>query len=173
MKQWVVYVLKLRDDSLYTGITNDLEQRLKIHEEGKGSKYVFSRLPIKNVVYVEEVKNRSAASKREAEIKKMTRKKKKQLTFNQKLIKEVQEVAYCSARDVRIDKKNRVVSITIEGRDLTFETLEKISKLLKTKIINIVTSGRGACCQQEYCYCGDDSEIEIWCGDVGVFDDFS
>jgi putative endonuclease len=70
-----LYVLLCRDKSLYTGITNDLDSRLKAHREGEGSKYVRSHLPFK-LVYVEDHKNRSEASKREYEVKSWSRKKK-------------------------------------------------------------------------------------------------
>ncbi|TAL39803.1 MAG: GIY-YIG nuclease family protein [Spirochaetes bacterium] len=69
---WTVYVLRCRDGSLYTGITNDLESRMREHLEGKGSRYVRSRLPFK-LAYEERAPDRSAALKREAAIKKMDR----------------------------------------------------------------------------------------------------
>jgi putative endonuclease len=75
---WVIYILELSDKSFYTGITNDLIKRLKVHRSGKGSKYVKSRLPFR-VVYVELAADRSEASKREAEIKKMSKSRKNQL----------------------------------------------------------------------------------------------
>ncbi|MFW5953425.1 MAG: GIY-YIG nuclease family protein [Candidatus Natronoplasma sp.] len=75
---WYLYILRLSDGSLYTGITKDIERRIKQHEEGKGSKYVRSRLPC-NLVYIEEMENRSEALRREAEIKKWSKKKKEEL----------------------------------------------------------------------------------------------
>jgi putative endonuclease len=39
---WFVYIIECKDDSLYTGITNDIEKRMKVHKSGKGSKYVRS-----------------------------------------------------------------------------------------------------------------------------------
>ena len=73
---WVVYMIELSDRSYYTGITNNLERRLKAHRKGKGSKYVKSRLPILELLYLEPVANKSKALKRESVIKKMTRRKK-------------------------------------------------------------------------------------------------
>lgn len=67
-KGWILYILELADGSLYTGITNDIDARLQAHASGKGSKYVRSRLPFK-LVYSEPHPDRSAASKREAEVK--------------------------------------------------------------------------------------------------------
>lgn len=75
---WYLYILRLSDDSLYTGITKDVERRVEQHEEGNGSKYVRSRLPCK-LVYVEQMENRSKALKREAEIKKWSKERKEEL----------------------------------------------------------------------------------------------
>jgi len=75
---WKLYILRLNDGSLYTGITKDIDKRMKKHREGKGSKYVRSRLPLK-LVYQEEHKDRSSASKRESEIKKWSKNRKEKL----------------------------------------------------------------------------------------------
>lgn len=72
---WYIYLLKCGDNSLYTGITNDIEKRLTSHREGKGSKYVRSRLPIK-LVHQEEYNLKEEASRRELEIKSWPREKK-------------------------------------------------------------------------------------------------
>jgi len=75
---WKLYVLRMEDDSLYTGITKDLERRLEEHRSGDGSKYVRSRLPCK-LVYTEEHEDRSSALKREAEIKGWNKARKERL----------------------------------------------------------------------------------------------
>lgn len=75
---YFVYILKCIDDSLYTGITNDLDARLNMHSLGKGSKYVRSRLPFV-LVYKESLKDHSSALMREHEIKSMTRAQKLEL----------------------------------------------------------------------------------------------
>jgi len=72
---YTVYILQCADDSLYTGIARNLDKRLADHETSKGSKYVRTRLPFQ-LVYNETQPNRSSATKREMEIKKMTREKK-------------------------------------------------------------------------------------------------
>jgi putative endonuclease len=72
---YTLYVLLCSDNTLYTGIAKDLESRLEMHRKGKGAKYMRSRLPF-NVVYTEELPSRSAALKREAEIKKWSREEK-------------------------------------------------------------------------------------------------
>ena len=74
----VVYMLRCRDDSLYTGWTNDFSQRLVSHQSGRGGKYTRSRLPVVPV-YLEPVPDKSAALKREAAIKKLTPAKKRAL----------------------------------------------------------------------------------------------
>ena len=73
---WLVYMLECSDNSIYTGITNNLENRLKKHQSGDGAKYLRGRLPIK-IIYKELFINRSEATKREISIKKMSKKEKK------------------------------------------------------------------------------------------------
>lgn len=60
--RWLVYLLRCRDGSLYTGITNDLPKRLKTHAAGKASRYTRSRLPV-TLAYTESQPSRSAALK--------------------------------------------------------------------------------------------------------------
>ena len=73
--QWSVYILRCRDGKLYTGITTNLEQRIKDHNRGKGCKYTAYRRPV-TLVYSEPHPDRSSAMKREAQIKKWSRAKK-------------------------------------------------------------------------------------------------
>jgi ribonuclease HI len=73
--KWCVYVLKCRNGSLYTGIANDLTQRLKQHERGKGSKYVRSRSPFKLVKTI-FCKDAGEARRLEYDLKRLTRKEK-------------------------------------------------------------------------------------------------
>lgn len=77
---WWVYLLECKDDSLYCGITNNLEKRLKQHngEIKGGAKYTRSHLPCK-LVYKEASASRSEASQREAVIKKMSKDEKQAL----------------------------------------------------------------------------------------------
>lgn len=72
------YILKCSDDTLYCGWTNDLEKRLKAHNEGKGAKYTRARLPV-TLVYFETFETPSEAQKREYQIKQMSRRKKLKL----------------------------------------------------------------------------------------------
>ncbi len=76
--RWLVYLLRCRDGSLYTGITNDLPKRLKAHAAGRASKYTRSRLPVR-LAYQEAQRSKSAALKREAAIKRLRRAEKDRL----------------------------------------------------------------------------------------------
>ena len=69
---WHCYLLRCTDDTLYCGITNDLEKRLAAHNAGTASKYTRVRLPVE-LVFVEPCADRSTASKREMEIKSLKR----------------------------------------------------------------------------------------------------
>ena len=69
---WVLYILKCSDQTLYTGITNNLEIRLLAHQMGKGAKYTRGRSPLE-LIHVESFYSKSDAAKREAAIKKLTR----------------------------------------------------------------------------------------------------
>ena len=72
---WFYYLLRCADDTLYCGITNDQEKRLAAHNAGTASKYTRVRVPVE-LAYVESCADRSAASKREMAIKKLSRVKK-------------------------------------------------------------------------------------------------
>ena len=78
---YFVYLLQCKDSSLYTGITTDVERRLQEHKEGKGAKYTRTH-GAQKIVYTEKCKDRSEASKREIEIKKLSREKKLALIKN-------------------------------------------------------------------------------------------
>jgi len=75
---YFVYMIECADHSLYTGITTDPVRRLKEHRDKKGAQYTRSR-PAVRLAYTEEQPSRSAALKREAEIKKWPRAKKLEL----------------------------------------------------------------------------------------------
>lgn len=70
-----VYILRCADNSLYTGWTNNLDRRIKMHVNGKGAKYTKSRLPVE-LVYFEEYEDKIEAMKREYAIKQLKRKEK-------------------------------------------------------------------------------------------------
>ncbi len=69
---WLCYLLRCADGTLYCGITNDMEKRLNAHNTGTAAKYTRSRTPVE-LVFSENCMDRSSASKREMEIKKLTR----------------------------------------------------------------------------------------------------
>jgi len=72
-KEWHLYIVRCSDNSLYTGITTDLERRVLEHNtSNKGSKYTKTRRPVE-LVYNETYQDRSTSSKRESEIKKLSR----------------------------------------------------------------------------------------------------
>lgn len=73
--RWCVYILRCGDGSLYAGITNDLDKRVRAHRDGKGAKYTRGRGPLE-VVRVEPKRTRSAALRREAAVKKLDRRRK-------------------------------------------------------------------------------------------------
>jgi putative endonuclease len=69
-RHWQVYILRCADDSLYTGITTNVERRLAEHRAGGGAKYLRGRTPLR-LVYLETGHDRSSASRREVEIKRL------------------------------------------------------------------------------------------------------
>ncbi|HMU29800.1 MAG: GIY-YIG nuclease family protein [Nitrospira sp.] len=69
---WIVYILECADGSLYTGITNDLERRMRSHASGNGAKYTRHRGPF-TVRYTESLASKGAALQREAAIKALDR----------------------------------------------------------------------------------------------------
>jgi len=80
MKKWTVYIIKTKLDTLYTGITNDLERRFKEHvsQGSKTAKYLLGKAPLE-LVYIHEVDTRSEALSLEAKIKKLPKKDKVKL----------------------------------------------------------------------------------------------
>lgn len=78
MKPWFVYILRCRDDTLYTGITEDIPRRMETHNSGKGAKYTRGRGPVE-LVYQEEFSTKGEALKREFAIKQLTRQQKLEL----------------------------------------------------------------------------------------------
>lgn len=75
---WYVYMLRCGDGTLYTGITDDVDRRFAAHQAGKGAKYTRGRGPLE-LVYREELADKSAALKREYQIKRLPRMEKQAL----------------------------------------------------------------------------------------------
>lgn len=75
---WYVYILKCADDTLYTGITDDIERRIRQHNEGKGAKYTRGRGPVA-LVKSFEFQTKGEALKEEYRIKQLSRREKLEL----------------------------------------------------------------------------------------------
>ena len=75
---WFVYILRCGDGTLYTGITDDVDRRLAAHRAGRGAKYTRGRGPLE-LCYTEEQPDKSAALRRELELKKLRREQKEKL----------------------------------------------------------------------------------------------
>ena len=78
MAAWFVYVVRCRDDTLYTGISRDVDVRLAKHNQGKGARYTRGRGPVA-LVHRERKRTQGAALRREAAIKALPRKEKLRL----------------------------------------------------------------------------------------------
>ena len=82
-KHWVLYILECRDGTLYTGITDNLERRLKAHSLGKGAKYTRGRGPLV-LRYKEFCADHSVALKREIAVKRLSKTEKLELCRNER-----------------------------------------------------------------------------------------
>ena len=78
MAECYTYMLRCGDGSLYTGWTNDLDQRLKAHQSGKGAKYTRAHQPV-TLAYCESFPTKGEAMRREAQIKSLSRREKLRL----------------------------------------------------------------------------------------------
>ncbi len=75
---WALYIVECADATYYTGITTDIERRIEEHNSGRGAKYTQGRAPV-TLVYREYFEDRSTASKRELEIKSLSKTQKTDL----------------------------------------------------------------------------------------------
>ena len=78
VKNWFVYIVRCSDNSLYTGISTDVDARVAQHNKGKGAKYTRSRVPVE-LVYTENLSEKGNALRREIEIKKLSPQNKRKL----------------------------------------------------------------------------------------------
>lgn len=83
-----VYILRCRDDSLYTGIAKNVERRLRQHSAGKGARYTASRLPVR-LAWVSEVPTWAEAMREERRIKRLPRAAKLKLVATQRIRRKV------------------------------------------------------------------------------------
>lgn len=77
-EKWFLYILECKNGTFYTGVTNNIQRRLKMHNEGKASRYTRTWRPVK-LVYQESCKGRTKALVRECQVKALSRKKKEML----------------------------------------------------------------------------------------------
>ncbi len=77
---WYLYMLRCSDGSIYTGITNNVESRVKEHNQGYGAEYTEQRRPV-SLIYQETHPDQSSARRREEQIKRWGRKKKENLAL--------------------------------------------------------------------------------------------
>jgi len=77
-QDWFFYMVRCRDGSLYSGITVDVEKRLREHNNGTGAKYTAARRPVA-LVYCEKLGSVSEARKREAQVKRLSKARKELL----------------------------------------------------------------------------------------------
>lgn len=78
VETWFLYILECRDGVFYTGITKDIERRIKMHNSGKASRFTRARRPVK-VIYQETLGSRTQALVRECRVKTFSRKEKETL----------------------------------------------------------------------------------------------
>jgi len=78
VKNWFVYIVRCSDNSLYTGISTDVDARVAQHNKGKGAKYTRSRVPVE-LVYTENLSEKGDALRREIEIKRLSPQNKRKL----------------------------------------------------------------------------------------------
>ncbi|MBN1869007.1 MAG: GIY-YIG nuclease family protein [Candidatus Omnitrophica bacterium] len=78
---WFLYILRCQDDTFYTGVTKDLERRLKMHNEGKASRYTRVRRPV-TLIYHEDCASRAQALVLECQVKALSREEKARLILN-------------------------------------------------------------------------------------------
>jgi putative endonuclease len=85
---WYVYILRCKDDSLYTGIARNVDKRLAMHNRGTGAKYTRGRGPLK-LRYLEDCEDHSAALKLEYQMKQRTRQQKLELIREKGISEEI------------------------------------------------------------------------------------
>lgn len=106
---WSVYIIEADDGRFYTGITIDIERRWQQHLEGKlGAKFFRGRMPAR-LLYLEAGHNRSSASKREAAIKKLSRKEKEIL---------IATTDFCGALQPGVNAARRRISAEKDGKNV-------------------------------------------------------
>ena len=75
---WFVYIVQCKDNSFYTGLTNDIQKRIRLHNDGQGARHTKLYGPVK-LRYYEEFEERFVAMKREKEVKQWPRERRERL----------------------------------------------------------------------------------------------
>jgi putative endonuclease len=100
---WCVYLVRCRDDSLYVGITNDLDRRIAAHNAGKGAKYTRSRKPVA-LAFVRRVRSATTARRLEVACKRLDRRRRLLLVDgDRRVLRQVLRDAQDMARKARSD----------------------------------------------------------------------
>lgn len=84
---WFLYILRCCNDTFYTGVTKDLERRVKMHNDGKASKYTRVRRPVQ-LIYYEDCSSHAQALVRECAVKALSRKEKEALVSSRQTLPE-------------------------------------------------------------------------------------
>jgi len=87
-KKWILYILRCKGNVFYTGITNNIERRIKMHKKGKASKFTRARLPVR-LIYQEKCGTKIDALVRECAVKEFSRKRKEKLIKGSKTTKRI------------------------------------------------------------------------------------
>ncbi len=129
---YFLYIIKCSDGSLYTGITTDVMRRFAEHKEGKGARYTRSR-KVMAVVHIEKYKDRSSATKREAEVKKLTK---------------IQKLNLIGLKMKKITKENTLPKLAAPAlRALSgagIKTIRELSKWKEEELLELHGMGQNA-----------------------------
>ena len=132
-KVWTVYILQCGDGTLYTGITDDLQRRLKAHSEGRGAKYTRGRGPL-TLRYRETMPDKGAALKRECAIKRM-KKTEKLALINEKESNSKSLLAFGGKQEYTEDKKEGPAGLCRE---------EEKEEMKKERTLVVLAAGIGS-----------------------------
>jgi predicted GIY-YIG superfamily endonuclease len=123
-QEWFFYIVRCKDNSLYSGITVNIEKRLKAHNNGTGAKYTSSRRPVA-LVYHERVPNVSAARQREAQVKKLPKTKKELILKDSMISMDTKTKEYIEKQ------KSPQKEICLRLREIILKTFPDIKEEIK------------------------------------------
>lgn len=137
-----VYMLRCSDNSLYTGWTNDIVNRVKKHNESKGAKYTRARLPVE-LVYLEKYSTKSEAMSREYKIKKLRKNKKEKMIIEYERSKNMKKIESFEVNHLKLNpgvyvsRKDKVGKETVTTFDIRL-TKPNIEPVLNTAAIHAI-----------------------------------